>query len=157
MRSQALSAALFLAHLTNATPIEAAFNQAQIAEVAARAHKVDSAFLAVNDCKGQSCVLADASGSTGKLPDMMPEGANEEDFKCVVKYNPAVGPLLADRERFPKVPKQDTGVSTDIFKYLNGLQRPSERKNGETDKGTYSGKCAPNILIFSKGTLEPTQ
>lgn len=130
--------------------------QAQRVQVATTARNVDLALIALNECKAQSCVLADASGSSGKMPTVMPEGANDEDKKCIIKYNPSVTPLL-QQSNIPKVPKQDTGISTDLFKYLNGLQRPNERKNGETDKGTYAGKCTPNILIFSKGTLEPTQ
>ena len=145
-----------LAKLCVSTPLEGAIQKAQRAQVATTARNVDLALIALNECKAQSCALADASGSSGKTPVVMPEGANDEDIKCIVKYNPSVEPLLK-QSNIPKVPKQDTGASTDLFKYLDGLQRPNERKSGETDKGTYSGSCAPNILIFSKGTLEPTQ
>jgi hypothetical protein len=156
MKFQSVSALLFLAELASSTPVQGNLNAAQRAQVAQTAHDVDAALLALNDCKAQSCVLADAAGSSGKLPTLMPEGANDEDIKCIVKYNPSVKPLL-EKGDIPKVPKQDTGVSTTLFKWLDSLQRPSERKNGETDKGTFNGTCTPNILIFSKGTLEPTQ
>lgn len=86
---------------------------------------------------------------------LMPEGANDEDIKCILKYNPSVQPFL--KGNLPTVPKQNTTWSTDLFKYLDGLQRPNERNKGEIDKGTFTGKCADNILIISKGTLEPTQ
>lgn len=155
MKSNAFYVAVVLAKLCAGTPIEGTFNRAEAAAIAETARKVDLALIANNPCQAQSCVLADASGSTGKAPTQMPEGANDEDIKCILKYNPSVGPVLQSNP--PKVPKQDTGISTTIFKWLNGLQRPNERKNGETDKGTFKGKCTPNILIFSKGTLEPTE
>jgi hypothetical protein len=156
MKVNTLYSAALLAKLGVSTPVESTIQQAQRVQVATTARNVDFALIALNECKAQSCTLADASGSSGKTPVLMPEGANDEDIKCILKYNPSVEPLLKQAS-IPKVPKQDTGVSTDLFKYLNVLQRPNERKSGETDKGTYDGKCAPNILIFSKGTLEPTQ
>lgn len=156
MRFNAFVSVAALAKLCASTPVDGVMLQAQRAQVATTARNVDLALMANNECKAQSCVLADASGSSGRQPQFMPEGANDEDKKCIVKYNPSVEPLLKQKD-IPNVPKQDTGKSTDLFKYLDGLQRPNERKNGETDKGTFTGKCAPNILVFSKGTLEPTQ
>jgi hypothetical protein len=155
MKSYTLYATVLVAKLCASTPIEGGLNHAEVAAVANTAHAIDSALLALNDCKGQSCVLADAAGSSGKMPTLMPEGANDEDIKCILKYNPSVEPLL--RSNPPKVPKQDTGFSTDLFKWLDSYQRPNERKYGETDKGNFTGKCTEKILIISKGTLEPTQ
>ena len=157
MRVNTFYTAAILAKLCASTPIEgieAALQQAEVAHVATTARQVDLALMALNDCKAQSCDLAHAAGSSGKMPTLMPEGASPEDIKCILKYNPAVGPLL--QQGLPNVPKQETGTSTNIFKWLDSLQRPAERKKGETDKGTFSAKCAPNILIFSKGTLEPS-
>lgn len=161
MRTNAIFAGALLAKLCSSTPVNAATNQAQRAQAATTARNVDAALLpliGLNECKAQSCALADASGSSGKAPSVLPEGANDEDYKCVLKYNPSTAPLLAKAKsgELPKVAKQDTGASTDLFKYINSWQRPTERKSGETDKGSFTGKCAPNILIFSKGTLEPT-
>jgi hypothetical protein len=156
MKVNALYSTVFLVKLCTSTPVEGAMMQAQKAQVAATARTIDLALMANNECKAQSCVLADASGSSGRMPTLMPEGANDEDIKCILKYNPSVEPLLK-QANIPKVPKQDTGASTDLFKYLNSWQRPQERKSGETDKGTFTGSCTPNILIFSKGTLEPTE
>lgn len=156
MKVNTLYSVIFLAELCASTPVGGSIQQAEIARVATTARDVDLALIGAAGCQAQSCVLADASGSSGKQPTLMPEGANDEDIKCILKYNPSVAPLLK-QANIPKVPKQDTGVSTDLFKAINGYQRPSERKNGETDKGTFTGTCTPNILIFSKGTLEPTQ
>lgn len=163
MRINALYVGVLLAKLCASTPVEATMNEAQRAQVATTARTIDlvltTFLIGPAECKAQSCALADASGSSGKPPKVLPEGANEEDYKCIVKYNPSVEPVLKEamEGKFPKVPKQDTGVSTDLFKYLDGWQRPIERKGGEIDTGSFTGKCAPNILIFSKGTLEPTQ
>lgn len=162
MKIQAIYAGAFLANLCTSTPIEAAINEVQKAQAAATARNIDLALtslIGLNECAAQSCALADAAGSSGNAPKALPEGAGDEDYKCILKYNPSAEPLLSKAKSgdLPKVPKQDTGASTDLFKFLNGLQRPSERKSGETDKGNFTGKCAPNILIFAKGTLEPTQ
>jgi hypothetical protein len=156
MKANALYTTLFFAGLGASTPIEAAASKADIAAVSTKAHFVDLALL--QTCKAQSCFLADASGSSGKDPTVMPEGANDEDLKCIFKYNKRAEEVLkAQGGNIPKVPKQDTGISTTLFKGINSIQRPQERKKGETDKGTFKGKCTPNILLFSKGTLEPTE
>lgn len=157
MKGYAFYTAALLARLCASTPVEGIVNQAQRAQAATTARNIDLALIALNECQAQSCALADASGSSGNAPVVMPEGANDDDIKCILKYNPLVEPLLKQAGGLPKVPKQDTGASTDLFKYLNSWQRPNERKSGETDKGSFTGECAPNILIFSKGTLEPTQ
>ncbi|TID27977.1 hypothetical protein E2P81_ATG00730 [Venturia nashicola] len=162
MRTNAIYAVAVLAKLSTSTPVNAAVTQVERAQAATIARNVDLALtplIGLNECKAQSCALADAAGSSGKPPTVLPEGANDEDYKCILKYNPSAEPLLekAKTGELPKVPKQDTGASTDLFKYLNSWQRPAERRSGETDKGSFTGKCAPNILIFSKGTLEPTQ
>lgn len=151
MKAASFGVALFLAGLCQAHPSPA--GRAQVAQVATTARQVDLALLTLNTCKNQSCFLADASGSSGRQPTMMPEGANDEDIKCILKYNPAAAPLLGT---VPQVPKQDTGISTTLFKAINNLQRPNERKGGERDTGSFNGTCTPNILIYSKGTLEPT-
>lgn len=148
---------VLMAQLGISAPLESAMSKASIAEVSARASAVDAAVM--QSCQAQSCALADASGSTGKDPVVMPEGANSEDMKCVFKYNRRAEQIMGGfgGQTIPKVPKQDTGVSTSLFSWLASWERPNERKNGETDKGNFTGTCAPNILIFAKGTLEPTQ
>ncbi|QDS72607.1 hypothetical protein FKW77_001605 [Venturia effusa] len=161
MKTNAIYIVAFLANLCSSTPIDTSVNQAQRAQVAASAWAIDrnlTRLIGLNECKAQSCALADAAGSSGLPPKALPEGANDDDYKCILKYNPSAEPLLkrALAGELPKVPKQDTGASTELFKYLNSWQRPQERRSGETDKGSYTGKCTPNILIFSKGTLEPT-
>jgi hypothetical protein len=158
MRVNTFYKAAFLAKLCASTPIEAleaALQQAEVARIATTARQVDLALMVLNNCQAQSCDLANAAGSSGITPKLMPEGAGPDDIKCILKYNPTVEPLLG--LGLPNVPKQETGASTTIFKWLNSLQRPAERKKGEKDKGTFTAKCAPNILIVSKGTLEPSQ
>lgn len=38
---------------------------------------------------------------------------------------------------------------------LNSAARPLTALTGSTEKGTFSGSCSTNILIFAKGTFEP--
>lgn len=102
-------------------------------------------------CMGQSCDIADMSGSTGKLPKRKPEGGSDIDNKCIAKYNPE-GVRAA--ESSAPVQKQKTGLSSALLggaHKLGNMMPGSEREQ----KGTFTGKCTPNIIIFAKGTLEP--
>jgi hypothetical protein len=114
--------------------------------------------LAAFGCTGQSCLIADTAGSTGTDPTMRAEGASDSDIQCIVKYNPAIGVLLKQYDgKPPPGPKQDTGIVSAMMGGLNSLWRPLVAATGSTDKGTFNGICADNILIFAKGTLEPGQ
>jgi hypothetical protein len=87
---------------------------------------------------------------------MKAEGASEADIACIVKHNPAIGELLNRYSgKPPEVPKQDTGIISTLMIAINTLWRPLVAVTGSTETGTFSGKCAPNILIFAKGTFEP--
>jgi len=108
------------------------------------------------ECLGQSCLVADTAGSTGRTPMMKAEGASDADIKCIIEHNPPVGDLLSRySNKPPDVPKQNIGIISSLMGGLNMLWRPIVAMTGSTEKGTFSGNCTKNILIFAKGTLEP--
>lgn len=119
---------------------------------------VNRQMLAALECLGQSCLLGDTSGSSGRIPTMKAEGASDSDIACIVKHNPPLGDLLKTyANKVPEVPKQDTGTVSTLMSGLNSGWRPLVSATGSTEKGTFTGTCTPNILIFAKGTLEPGQ
>jgi len=115
---------------------------------------IDRQMLLAIQCLGQSCLAADVAGSTGRpTPTVWPEGGGDSDKRCIVKYNPAMGVL---NNKSPVGPKQDTGIVSVLMGGLNSIWRPLvDMFGGSTDKGTFTGTCAKNILIWAKGTLEP--
>jgi hypothetical protein len=88
---------------------------------------------------------------------MKAEGAGDADIACIASYNPDVAKLLRDyQNKPPDVPKQDTGGMSSLMSGLNSLWRPvTAALGGPTEKGAFTGTCAPKILIWAKGTLEP--
>ena len=122
-------------------------------EIANLTWTIDRQLLAAWECLGQSCLAADASGSSGRNPTVWPEGGKDADKKCIARYNPAMSSLLASHAA--NGPKQSTGVSSMLMGGLNSIWRPLTEMFGSTVKGTFTGTCSKNILIFAKGTLEP--
>jgi len=106
---------------------------------------------AVLGCTNKSCDIADMSGSTGKLPTRNPEGGSDIDKKCIAKYN-AKGVQAAISSA--PVKKQPTGLSSALLGAAHSLGNMMPGVEKEV-KGTFTGKCTPNIIIFAKGTLEP--
>jgi hypothetical protein len=102
------------------------------------------------ECSGQSCVIADAAGTTGNLPRFKAEGGDAQSYKCIAKYNPE-GAKAA--QAAPPVTKQSTGLSSVLLgsAYKTGQLVPGF---GPPDTGKFTARCSPNILIFAKGTLE---
>jgi hypothetical protein len=102
-------------------------------------------------CAGQSCVVADLSGSTGALPRYRPTGGDETSYNCIAKYNPRGVEAAA---KGPPVPNQHLGTSSALLGAVNKLtDKAAARKPARV--GRFAGRCAPNIVIFAKGTLEP--
>lgn len=62
MRSSSL---LLFVGAVVASPLGESVNAAAVAAVAQTAHQIDMAMLTANECKGQSCLVADVTGSTG--------------------------------------------------------------------------------------------
>jgi hypothetical protein len=100
-------------------------------------------------CAGQSCLVADTAGSTGKLPAFKAEGGTTVSWKCIEKWNPEGA---AAGQKAPPVKKQSTGVSSTL---LGGLNSATETLSSPTIKGTFNSKCTKNIVLFAKGTMEP--
>jgi len=119
----------------------------------------DRFFRENNVCAGQSCIAADAAGSSGNPIRAMPEGGGAGDQACISKYNPEFGAWVQQHggaAKAPKGPKQDTGLSSSLLGGLNAMWQPfTDGFGGHTDKGTFDGTCEPNILIWAKGTFEP--
>jgi hypothetical protein len=114
------------------------------------------AALGALECRGQSCLIADTAGSTGRVPTMKAEGASDADLACIVSHNPPLGEFLKKYSgKPPDVPRQDTTFFTTLMKGLNSMLRPQVAASGSTVTGKFNGTCAPNILIFAKGTYEP--
>jgi hypothetical protein len=149
-----LACALALLQNVNGNPIAASeeFRSENSAAVQAAAEKylADNWILApLAGCSGQSCVVADTAGSTGQLPKFKAEGGTATSWKCIAKWNPEGA---AAGQRAPPVQKQSTGVSSSL---LGGLNGATEGSSAPVTKGTFNGKCAKNIVLFAKGTMEP--
>jgi len=77
----------------------------------------DRRMLAAWGCRGQSCLIADTAGSTGRIPNMKAEGATDADIACIAAHNPDVAALLQKyNNQPPDVPKQDTGIISTMMK-----------------------------------------
>lgn len=127
------------------------------ARVAQLASEVDRRVLervrAAYECLGQSCLIADTSGASGRDPTMKPEGADDSDVACVLKYSPRIAELMKQyNNQIPEVPKQNTTWVTTAMMGLNQFIKPMSNPR---ITGTFNGTCAENILIYAKGTLEP--
>jgi len=152
-----LTIALYFATLAGALPYDSAASEAYTTNDIATLIAVNNVtanienIRAALDCKGQSCDIADMSGSTGKLPTRLPEGGSDIDNKCIAKYNPeGVKAAISSKP----VTKQATGLSSALLgasHKLGNMMPASDREQ----KGTFTGKCTPNMIIFAKGTLEP--
>lgn len=145
-----VGALLALAHQVSSMPTNFG-TEMTATELANLTLTIDLEMLAAWECLGQSCLAADASGSTGKNPKVWPEGGGDADKKCIAKYNPAMAGMV----RAPNGPKQNTGIMSTLMGGLNSIWRPLIEMSGSTEKGKYTGTCAKNILIWAKGTLEP--
>lgn len=158
-----LTAVLILVSIVSSIPAPIPYNNGlgslptreQIAAVEA-ANNVTAKILAIQErlggvgCAGQSCDIADLSGSTGRLPTKMPEGGGDKDMKCIGKYNL---PGLEAAAKAPKVKPQPNGVSGAMMgaSHAMGNLIPGLPP---ADSGTFKGSCTKNIVIFARGTSE---
>jgi hypothetical protein len=148
-----VAAALAFANIATAlpsasTPLMSLYKQANLTWT------TDQRMLAAFECRGQSCLIADTAGSTGRNPTMKAEGATDTDIQCIAKHNPVIQQFLnAYNNKVPDVPSQGNTWMSSAMSGLNNMARPFSNPR---ETGTFTGTCAPNILIFAKGTLEPT-
>ncbi|KAF2399999.1 cutinase-domain-containing protein [Trichodelitschia bisporula] len=110
-------------------------------------------------CTGQSCEIANLSGSTGKLPTTQPKGGDAQGWVCITKYNPegvkaakAAG-SGGGRKGFGK------GTGRLVLDQWRGMGVEAQReKRGMVKRqfggGKFNGQCKPNILFFARGTTE---
>jgi hypothetical protein len=153
-----LTAVLPLASFVSANPIGSLASQAQLDQIEA-ANNVTAKIIAIKaqlggvGCAGQSCDIADLAGSTGRLPKLKPEGGGTNDFKCIGKYNPEG--LQAALKASP-VKAQPNGISGSLMGAAHGLGNWIPGFSAE-EKGSFTGTCSKNIVIFAKGTTEPGQ
>ncbi|QDS70627.1 hypothetical protein FKW77_000671 [Venturia effusa] len=157
------TAVLSLVPLVSSIPAPVQYNnglgfipsEEQIAAVEA-ANNVTAKILAIKErlasvsCAGQSCDIADLSGSTGRMPKVKPEGGGPSDYKCIGKYNK---PGLEAALKAPQVKAQPNGISGAMMgaghavgNLVPGFAPP--------DTGKFTGSCNKNIVIFAKGTTE---
>jgi hypothetical protein len=100
-------------------------------------------------CSGQSCAIADMSGSTGKPVKTQPEGGDQNGYKCIAKYNPEG---VAAATKAPKGPHQNNGVGGALMGALSSLSSALPGK--VTDSGSFTARCTKNIVLFARGTTE---
>jgi Cutinase len=143
-----------LANLASARPSQLLGTEhMSLAEITKLTWTVDRHMLTSSGCLGQSCVVADTAGSTGRVPILKAEGAGDSDIKCIIKHNPVVGDLLKNyNDHPPEVPKQNTTFLSSAMLGLNDLLKPLSNPR---ETGKFGSACATNILIFAKGTFEP--
>jgi hypothetical protein len=148
-----VAAALALANVASALPSYST-PQMSVYKQANLTWTIDQRMMAAFDCRGQSCLIADTAGSTGRNPTMKAEGAGDTDIQCIIKHNPVVGQFLtAYNNKVPDVPSQSTTWMSSAMSGLNNFARPFSTAR---ETGSFTGTCTPNILIYAKGTMEPT-
>jgi hypothetical protein len=101
-------------------------------------------------CEGQSCAIADLSGSTGNVPKIKPVGGDQNGYKCIAKYNPEGIQAVMNA---PSGPVQPVGLSGMLTSALASLSSATSFLPPK-DKGSFTGRCNKNILIFARGTTE---
>lgn len=95
-------------------------------------------------CSGQSCTIAALSGSSGQPynPTTTPEGGSDSGDCCIIRYNPSAANVL-----YQEKPELKALCAT-----LNGRKRDALTVEEVTNVKRQA--CAPNTLIFARGTSE---
>lgn len=101
-------------------------------------------------CEGQSCAIADLSGSTGNIPKIKPVGGDQNGYKCIAKYNPEGIKAVMNA---PSGPAQNVGVSGMLTSAMASMSSATSFLPAK-DKGSFTGRCNKNILLFARGTTE---
>jgi hypothetical protein len=101
-------------------------------------------------CEGQSCAIANLSGSTGEIPKIKPVGGDKNGYKCIAKYNPDGIKAVMNA---PDGPAQSVGISGALTSAMASLSSATSFLPA-TDTGKFTGRCNKNILIFARGTTE---
>jgi hypothetical protein len=150
------AASLAVFSLINAVPLQmtsSAIGTSQSADLAFRAQNagiIGNTRSIMASCKGQSCQIANLSGSTGKLPTIKPAGGTPAGYKCISKYSPET--VKAAESATPGKP----GPANSAFGSLAlGFANVMDMLTGpHIDTGTYTCGCKKNIVIYARGTTE---
>jgi len=154
--STLIAAGLAVASLTNAAPIEmanAAIGASQAADLAFRvkyAGTIGDTKSIMASCSGQSCEIANLSGSTGKLPTVKPAGGNTDGYRCISKYSPETVKAAQNARPAPPAPA-NSGFGSLALGFAGVMGTFS---GTAIDKGTYTCGCKKNIVIYARGTTE---
>lgn len=151
-RFSIIAAGLAISGLSGAVPIQDTNTTPSSADMLKVIAEVGIAKAIQTSCSGQSCAIADLSGSTGNPIKIQPEGGDANGYKCIAKYNPEG---VAAAEKAPKGPAQNNGVGGALMGALSSLSSALPGK--VTDTGSFTGRCTKNILLFARGTTETGQ
>jgi hypothetical protein len=147
-----LAAALAFSGCINAAPVQDTNSSPSTAEMLRVIGEVGIGRAIQASCMGQSCAIADLSGSTGNPIKTQPEGGDQNGYKCIAKYNPEG---VAAAAKAPKGPHQNNGVGGALMGALSSISSALPGK--VTDTGSFTGKCTKNIVLFARGTTETGQ
>jgi hypothetical protein len=111
-------------------------------------------------CKGQSCQVADASGSTGATQDVIEKmkgkmkSENKKGDACVEAWWKSGFNINSRRSIQSRAELVGTTLATDaVSEMLNSIEEAQvEELAQESLRGL---ECKPNILVFARGTAEP--
>lgn len=92
-------------------------------------------------CQGQSCTIADLSGSTGQpyTATTIPVFPEEGQECCIIAYNPQV-----EQKLYAQVPGLEAACPT------QPIQQPAPPPD------VSDVECRPKTLVFATGTTQPT-
>lgn len=151
-RLSIIAAGLAISGLSGAVPIQDTTARTSSADMLKVIAEVGIAKAIKASCTGQSCAIADLSGSTGNPIKTQPEGGDVNGYKCIAKYNPKG---VEAAQKAPKGPTQSTGASGALMGALSSISSALPGK--VTDTGSFTGRCTKNILLFARGTTEVGQ
>jgi hypothetical protein len=144
---------LAVASLVNATPIgttNAANSAAQLEFRIKNAGTIGDTKAIMASCAGQSCQIADLSGSTGRMPTIKPAGGDASGYKCIAKYSPETVKVAEKNKPGAAAPANSAFGSLAL-----GFAGVMDMFTGShIDTGTYTCGCKKNIVIYARGTTE---
>ncbi|TID25809.1 hypothetical protein E2P81_ATG03598 [Venturia nashicola] len=147
-----IAAGLAILGSSGAVPIQDTNSTPSSADMLKVIREVGIAKAIRGSCTGQSCAIADLSGSTGNPVKIKPQGGDENGYKCLAKYNPEGAAAVA---KAPMGPPQNNGMTGALMGALTSLSSAAAASSGKvTDTGKFTGQCTKNILLFARGTME---
>jgi hypothetical protein len=142
--------------LIAAAPIETSTTAIGATEAAELAYRIRVAGSIGNTksiaaaCAGQSCEIANLSGSTGKLPTIKPAGGDKNGYACISKYSPETV-KAAESARPGKAAPANSAFGSLALGFAGAMNMLS---GTVIDKGKYTCGCKKNVVIYARGTTE---